>query len=71
MSDLLRRLAIDDPFEEMLVGYDATESSCFWCGAPIQYSRHETFAKHKLDCPWLEARHILDLPIGRHGYEDE
>jgi hypothetical protein len=58
--DLIGRLAIDDPLEESVW--------CFWCGEDTQYDDSVRPALgrtvHASDCPWVEARHLLGLPLG-------
>ncbi len=71
--DLLRRMAVDDPFHTIQTDWDASETECFWCGVPADYEWENkpggavvAFAAHATDCPWFAARSLVGAPVERH-----
>lgn len=78
LADLLRRLVDDDPIERSMEGLD---DGCHWCGADPGYlhganltaadraDHIEYRCHHRADCPWVEARLRLGMPL-REGSSD-
>lgn len=59
---VLARLAVDDPVQH---SYEGLNDGCFYC-AGDDLSRAPIV--HDADCPWVQARRILGLPLGaRHA----